>query len=640
MSNQATLWRYSARAGRIALLFGATALTCLTACSDSATSGQSCTSSLDCPTLTVCTDSVCGAKSCDPQQGLGSDCGQNAACTAGGKCTPMECGCIDCAECAAGLTCMAGLCVDKPGGDCAGETCLDKPCTDDAACGGLECWKGGKCKHPGYCEEDGDCSTKKCDLTTNTCAANDTPDPDAGPIACTADSCAEGEVCNEETGECETKVTSGSTLCKVCESDAQCGGDEQTSCVAFGGGKYCLSECETNNDCPTGYKCYEGAGNRCIPGSATCEKKCIQEGCPDGKVCEFSTGNCVAQLKACDSCSVDDNCGEGSRCVKFATNDKRCMPECDSGGGCPAGSTCGTEEQVKVCKPTGAQCCFGEDCGGTAQCDDCPPGAPACFEGQCVQCINDSVCAGSQKCNPDTHQCETDVGPQNCDNCSGDTPLCHPQQQKCVQCLNSTHCGSGQICDPSTSTCTGDICAACVDEYPKCAEINGEKSCVQCVQNEDCPSNQCVNYWCEGGGVITPTGNCQTEGCPTSAQFTLACDQSSGLCYDTAGACDNITAFCDAASGSECISMFDIFAGGAGGGGGGGAGIPGLPTGGAFGVCTCDALGGALCGIDPSLCASTGKCFGGMSCSPLGLLMALLGGTSTGNFDTSSFCTP
>ena len=589
--------RLSAGLAMAAVMAGA-----LTGCADETASQITCTQTMDCPKLAICEDGICVAKPCDATQAFASDCGADGVCSAGGMCTPIECGCIDCDACAEGLSCVLGLCVAGGAGDCSGDTCKGKPCTTDASCDTLTC-RSGQCQPATWCGQDADCSAGTCDLTSNTCVTGggggDTDASTGGDDAGT-----------DATGGGGT----GKQLCRACPGgDDDCGGDELASCVAFGGAAYCLTECTTNNECPTGFQCFNvgGVGTRCIPGSGTCDRTCIQEGCGDGQVCEFDTGNCVPKLNACDSCQKDDYCGEGNRCVKFGPNDKKCVPQCAADDQCPQGAACTTEEGVKVCKPSGAQCCFGASCGGDACGDACEGETPACWQGTCVQCLNDGQCGAGQKCDTTSHKCTEDVGPQSCDNCTGTTPVCHPQLQKCVECLNSTHCGSGQICDPNTNSCTGDICAACGGDYPQCAEINGEKSCVQCTDDSHCTSGACKNYWCEGGGSGPVSGECQTNGCPTSSQFVLACDQNTGLCFDTAGSCDGITAFCDAASGSTCVNLLDSL------GGGGGTGLPPDLLPGAFGACTCRPPGADIaCIIDAAgaVCLSKGTCLGGVEC--------------------------
>lgn len=68
-----------------------------------------------------------------------------------------------------------------------------------------------------------------------------------------------------------------SRLCEPCSSHAQCGGFD-SSCVDYGGGKKnCGTKCETNNDCPGGYTCFEIrsgntiTGKACAPASLSCE---------------------------------------------------------------------------------------------------------------------------------------------------------------------------------------------------------------------------------------------------------------------------------------------------------------------------------------------------------------------------------
>lgn len=167
-------------------------------------------------------------------------------------------------------------------------------------------------------------------------------------------------------------------------------------------------------------------------------------------------------------------------------------------------------------------------------------------------------------------------------------------------------------------------------------------ACVQCIQDSDCPSGQCdeATYFCEGGGGTGTTPDsckCTSDAdCPAGSQFSLKCDTSVGTCYDVAGGCDNISACCDAASGSECVSIFDLM------GGGGGlpaGGLPGLP-GGAFGLCTCSAFGGLGDIFGTGGGESAGNCLGGIECSPMGLLLAILGGAADPNaeFSDSSFC--
>ncbi len=614
-------------------------------CSSGSSSG--CSTSADCERYLACVDGACAAKPCS----FAADCTSDEVCATAPDgnqvCTAQECGCPGCDPCGDGTECTGGLCLE-PGtapstGACVGNDCLDKACLKDDDCGGLVCVSG-VCKPQAPstgCTSDADCPDGTCNTATGECVAA----ADAGGCS---PPCPEGMICNLSTGQCEGGADGGSTqptggLCASCAGDADC---ENGECIALGGGSYCLPVCDVNGDCPTGYQCFDlpTQGKHCVPESYACEKDCIQhpDKCAPGQACNFDTGECIAKLKPCDTCTKDYQCGDGNRCALFAPQDRRCMPTCASvGGQCPEGSTCQELDGTKVCVPVSdQQCCYGESCGGSTT--NCEPPTPFVYQGQCVECLNSTHC-GTGSCDTTTHTCTG--GQQQC-NCPPDK-VCQPQTGACVDCVNSTQCGQGQICDPATNTCTSDVCAACAPPYPACTEISGQMTCVQCTQDSDCPDGQCneTTFLCEGNSVnpCQQTGNCckSDADCPPSTQFTLKCDVATGLCYDVNGGCDNITAFCDASSGSECVSIFDLLGGGLGGGGGSIPSLPGMPTG-AFGFCTCSLLPPELCQLPgiPGCSDKPGKCFGGLSCSPFGALLSLLGASGGGNqqFNSTSFC--
>lgn len=625
-------------------------------CGEDSSSSGGCSASADCSRLSVCRDAACVAVECVSA----GQCNTDEVCAAGtdakSYCTPIECqaGGTECptgqvcsgglceqpctadAECGAGLECTLNICrpTTAGGGACTGNDCLGKPCQNGDDCDTLECISG-QCLPAGGCLSDFNCPEgQTCDTATKTCVGGgDTAQTDTSDASdCTTAGCEGGFECNETTGQCDPVSTGGGGSCGVCAGASDCGADQ--GCTALAGGLYCLKGCSTLGDCDTGYKCLElpGDGGRCIPNGGSCEKDCIQNGCEAGKTCDFSSGDCVAKLLLCDSCTKDDGCGDGARCVLFAPSDRRCMPECVDDQ-CPAGSTCQDANGVNVCKPTGNACCFGEECGAPGPCDSCPPEAPHCWQNSCVECTNSTQCSGGM-CNQTTKKCEFDNG---CDPaCTAAKPYCHPQLISCVECLNSDHCPDGELCS-NDNQCAGteDICQFCVDPYPACADINGSKSCVQCVQDTDCPSGQCDEgtYFCDGTNVPTG-GTCTSDAdCPTSSQFILKCHTGTGLCYDVEGRCDNVTAYCDANSGSECISIFDLL--------GAGGQLP--PEIGAFGYCTCNPLAD-LCDALPGICgqSAASRCFGALQCDLLtSLLSSFLGGaTGSPEFDGTSFCGP
>jgi len=171
------------------------------------------------------------------------------------------------------------------------------------------------------------------------------------------------------------------------------------------------------------------------------------------------------------------------------------------------------------------------------------------------------------------------------------------------------------ICNTQSHACgaEGDICAQCSDPYPACADVGGEIYCVQCTTDEHCGVGGICNtatYSCEGG-TVTPTDACESDAdCdPGLTGFNLACETSTGYCYDKDGGCDGITAHCK--GGGECMDLMSLLMGG--GGGLPPGGIPGFPGGGAGstlpGFCECDIPFISDCGS--ATCLPIGELLGG-----------------------------
>ena len=577
-------------------------------CSDDSNGGE-CATSAACATYTTCISGACVPLDCEAS----TDCPTTDVCVQNAEgafvCTAIECSTDDqCEE--DGAICLQNICVVPTAATCAADgdvcqfanDCCSKQCDGETKL----------CVPFSGCAVDGDCDEGDICGPTGECI------PDEGTGACTPETC--DGVCNAETGECEASDT-GPGICAPCTIDEDCG--DAGGCVTLGGLQSCLPTCQSKADCASGFECFNlsPGGFRCVPASFTCDIDCLS-GCADGEVCDLDTGNCVTQLGLCDSCDKEYLCGEGRRCVSAGTGtSKICVPECIDGA-CTEGGSCETVQLLEVCLPSGSECCYGPDCDGSCGDEVCGGNTPYCFSGTtCVECLNSTTCGAGCTCENNSCVCPGDA----CGACSDPTPICNPQTSECVQCLSNEDCNvaGGQFCNVSTKTCEVDICSACVDPYPACAEINGQFSCVQCTQDSDCASGACneTTYFCEGGtGAAPDTCKCTSDAdCPTNTQFTLKCDTSVGLCYDIEGNCDGISACCDVASGSECISIFELF--------GADGALPGGLPGGATGLCSCSALG-ELCAIPiPGLCDNVvpGNCMGGQSCTPnlLGLLFGL-----------------
>jgi hypothetical protein len=142
---------------------------------------------------------------------------------------------------------------------------------------------------------------------------------------------------------------------------------------------------------------------------------------------------------------------------------------------------------------------------------------------------------------------------------------------------------------------------------------------------------------CSSGTIPTAecTGCASDAECGSAEGFDLRCDTTSGCCYDLAGKCDNVAAFC--APGSICTGMVELIGldlGGLGGmipGGGGGIEdmFGDLPN-----YCSCppECLGGVACVTADEVADAALGGLGGM----LGGLLGDVGGDSTYCVDLSS----
>lgn len=438
-------------------------------------------------------------------------------------------------------------------------------------------------------------------------------------------------------GQADTGGGGKSADCAPCQKDAECA--EGYACVPLLNStdhNFCVKLCDAEAECGSGMICQQATTAQqkfCIPPTFKCEG-CAVSGCKGDESCDFTASPpvCIGVGGACAPCQIPKDCGEGLTCVKQGDS-KICAPSCGGGATCPANSTCATfSGGITACSFAAETCCFGDTCAPAAACSGC---AGKCVAGKCVECLKDSDCDGDSTCLLTSFTCTKATCPAE-----------KPQKLvtgECVECTNDTHCAAsskgpkciGNACSPSNQN---NECSVCKDPYPGCVEINGTWSCVECSTDDDCSkkgkgSCSAKTYTCSGttqGGGPT-SGSCKSDAdCPAGTTgFVLACDTASGLCYDTNGQCDNLTAFCNAAAGSVC-KPFDAL----GLGGGGLPQIPGLPGGGGgstpatsgAGVCSCGSTGGSGGGWDDSICKalslSTCDCAKdstSKACDPLGL---------------------
>jgi hypothetical protein len=597
-------------------LVGLIAVVALTgACSSSSSTG-SCDSSLDCDQAFVCREGKCAQQECATTGDCAPESGEQEFCLLGADpsqkdkkfCTAVQCSkdedcgegeyCNDfnyCApgaqpECVTALDCpQAFVCVDS--------ACAQVPCEDET----VVC--PGEVEGQTFCAPPG---VDAADLESKFCS----------PVACETDEeCGEGMVCNEfkscvagvidteDIVEEDVPVVVEGEACSPCNSDSDC---SDYKCYPLGGGTFCFGNCETHDECPTGWMCYalSNEGKQCIPMAFNCEGDCLAAGCPAGQACNQESGACVDAGGECTACQQDWDCMEGYRCYQ---DQKYCAPVCPDDA-CPANGAC-TEANaipVKLCVSSTVPCCYGDTCTGPSCEGDTP--YPCNEAGGCCQCTSDAHCADGEKCEGNvcvSQQCADPTKPYFCNG-------------ECKGCCTSAHCadlGAEFVCN--NGVCSGDIppeCSYCQDPYPACTQINGIWSCVQCTDDSYCAPGTCdlALYSCSNGGQPGEgCTSCSSDAeCMSSLGAVLACDAGSGCCYDTGGFCDGVESYCNEPAGSECTGLMDLL--------GGGMGIPGMPMpeGMAAGICSCstpaDMMSLITCLI--GMCPESPDCLGGSIC--------------------------
>ena len=504
-----------------------------------------------------------------------------------------------------------------------------------SGCGGgsspQKCSTTADCSRDFVCQ-DGVCSSVDCTSTAD-CPTGSICDTETGK--CTAQECTTDQDCNDQSKYCDNGLCKVRTIntsdvsdgdstsdasndtgnnntvkqgndCKPCQNKAECG--EGYDCIPLSSGSACLRPCQSAGDCPSGYICYAASstGKSCVPPSYKCVE-CAYKGCPQGKTCNLSTGDCVDVKPVCGSCVLDWECGPDARCYHKDMSTKGvCMPLCNDNSQCPDPKdkyTCGVDSNlgVKICQPASLDVC-------------CPSDKPHMLQdGTCVQCVTAKDCPNNQACDPATHTCSSS-------GCPTGQKVC-PDDQKCHECCEDSDCQPGEKCDQhicigGPGGCNDSTpCGGCNDpNYPCCVQYQGNWMCAACdpKAKNSCPTGchcdpnsfSCVdqnNMICgsgNGGGgscSCTKDSDCQN---PNNPNQQLKCS-SKGFCYDPKGKCDGVHACCDTSTNSQCYDLMGLLMGGMGGGLGS---LP-LPGGGGgmmMGACTCD---------PPAQCPDGVQCF-------------------------------
>lgn len=167
--------------------------------------------------------------------------------------------------------------------------------------------------------------------------------------------------CNSDSGQCNP--SGGGQY--GCTSDDQCAGgcycdETYGSCIEAG-------YCSYDSDCGTGYVCDDRAS--CVPDGTN--TSCWDTGCAWGSYCDNGTGACVPST----TCSTNEDCGTGYGCFDGTctptgcVTDANCAAACycdEASGGCVESNYCANDSEC----PAGQEC---DESRSTCIPDETPP---------------------------------------------------------------------------------------------------------------------------------------------------------------------------------------------------------------------------------------------------------------------------
>jgi|GEM_PF-1556285 len=492
------------------------------------------------PGLPICDESVPAAPVC-------RECLVTADCSGGQQCDTTTNTCVDCLadgdcndnnDCTTD-SCNAGSCVNTDvgsGTNCAGGVCNGTgtcvPCVDDQPAGQVDT---GCSNALSFCDESavGGPTCVACIADGDCDDGND----------CTTDTCSAGTCSNTDVGSgttCSSGVCNGTGTCVPCVDD-QPAGNQDTGCN------------------PTLPICDEGAA-----AGPTCVECTVDGDCGSGETCNTTTNTCVV-------CTVDSDCDDSNECTTDSCN---AAGSCDNtpvaagtsctGGVCDGTSgTCqpcidsgvaviddGCADPDEVCDTTGATnvCVTCEDNAPAGSLDfGCDPGTPACdIAGAapiCVECLDSADCATGEQCDTASNTCVTCLADADCD----DSNECTTDACVAGSC-DYTNVAAGIVCNAIDVCDGGGTCVDCIDDNPGedvadvdsgcqalpfCFDIGGTDTCVECLQDDDCP----VGDFCNAAKTCVPGCNDDSD-CSGPTPF---CDTVNSVCVEclSDGQCDD-----------------------------------------------------------------------------------------------------
>lgn len=381
--------------------------------------------------------------------------------------------CANSSECETGQTCTGGRCVGQSG-----------TCQTNANCAAHEFCNVQKCEAR-VCVDNVQCPTNLC--VNGLCQPGQVQDTSGGSDQTTSND-ATSDLSSEDATPADVVGTEDSTAVDGTGVDTQ---------LADQLGVDSGTPCSKHSDCPE--------KQVCDPTKKVCRAGCRTHGdCDVDQICNETTLTCSGSGSAC---TRDADCAgnEFSVCLPFKPDGKtaleyRCQP--------PVGT-----------KNAGESCLGDGEC-RSGSCLDGGNGK-VCFG----VCKDDNDCHNGTKCYPGMVTYTFDMGTETAvDDVYDSAPACVPPMGSYKECLGATDCQQlGEICLPIANATRTAF------EF-RCFTATGKKfgPGVDCTDNGDCASNQCI----PPGSGMTPT------------------PENPGICF---GICDPAKDECFAQT--QCLSV-------------------------------------------------------------------------------------
>ncbi len=434
--------------------------------------------------------------------------------------------------------------------DCTAATqCLQAECAH-GVCEESEV-KAGKPCDLGVCDGHGECV--EC-VRDDDCGVTDCVDWRCEDNACLAETVEDGSSCGKDDElVCDKRGT-----CVGCISPEDCG--DSPGCSAY--------FCNADGECvleplEAGFVVEEASSQDCR--ARQCDGKGAVALLPDDNRCDdgiFCNG-----LERCDS---DGSCSHADR--------KPCEGH-DEGPICD--DSCDEEAQECTAADAVGTACSDGRCDGSGACrkclenDDCPDDTPFCSAGECVECVDESVCEASDCWVATCVESICDSTPAEINSvCGRAGDLLCDGAGTCAGCVIAEDCGEPTVCNSYSCSEDGEcvlqaVAAGRLDDASspddcRVRQCDGEGNALLAPDDARCDDGLFCNgqELCQSDGTCAPAGavpctddsaeSC-ADGCDEEANACTAPDERGTTC--TGGWCDG--------SGScvACLSDDDCSAG-------------------------------------------------------------------------------